>query len=150
MIVFKNTTLIHVLVTGYGHENKIVKNTMLKAHMQAELTLQLKGRICLNNVSKMGINESIRYVVLIVLKPTTAATALGSLWSDEVLLLRSPGSCGFAGGSRGRAGPPAMELKFSKAVVPNIPTKDVKVWAEVMTATNEEYHRPEGNCNPTN
>lgn len=43
-----------------------------------------------------------------------------------------------------------MALKFGKAVVPNIPTKDVKVWAEVMTATNEEYYRPEGNCNPIN
>lgn len=37
----------------------------------------------------MGINESIRYVVLIVLKPITAITASGSLWSDGALLLQS-------------------------------------------------------------
>lgn len=63
---------------------------------------------------------------------------------------RSPGSCGFAGGARGGAGPPAMGLTFIKAVVPNIPMRDVKVRAEVITATNVEYYRPEGNCNPTN
>lgn len=90
MTIFKNTALIHVLVTGYGHENKLVKKTVKKtAHMQAEFPLQWIGRICLTNVSKMGINESIRYVVLIVLKPITAITASGSLWSDGALLLQS-------------------------------------------------------------
>lgn len=122
--------------------------------MQAEFPLQCTGRICLTNVSKMGINESIRYVVLIVLKPITAATASGSLWSDGALLLWSeqcsPGSCGFAGGSRGGAGPQATGLKFIKAVVPNIPTKEVKVWVEMMTKTSVEYYRLEGNCNSTN
>lgn len=43
-----------------------------------------------------------------------------------------------------------MTLKFIKVVVPNKPMKDVQVWAEVMTATNVEYYRPEGNCNTTN
>lgn len=64
--------------------------------MKAEFPLQLKGRICLTNVSKMGINESIRYVVLIVLKPITAATASGSLWSDGALLLQSDRSAHLA------------------------------------------------------
>lgn len=57
--------------------------------MQAEFPLQLTGRICLTNVSKVGINESIRYVVLIVLKLITSATASGSLCSDGALLLQS-------------------------------------------------------------
>lgn len=64
--------------------------------MQAEFPPQLTGRICLTNASKMGINESIRYVVLIVLKPVTAASTSGSLWSDGALLLQSDTSAHLA------------------------------------------------------
>lgn len=52
-----------------------------EALTQAEFLLEHPGRICLTNVSKT-IDEPIRYVVLIVLKPITAASASGALWSD--------------------------------------------------------------------
>lgn len=94
--------------------------------MQAEFLLQLPGRICLTNVSKTGIDEPIRYVVLIVLKPVTAATASGPLWSDApagrqnglqaAAHLAAAGLQEAAGEAKGQR---AKGLEFIKDVVPN-------------------------------
>lgn len=43
MTVFKNTALIHVLVTGYGHENKTVKKTVLKPTCRQNSHPNLQG-----------------------------------------------------------------------------------------------------------
>ena len=106
--------------------------------MQAEFLLQLPGRIFL---PKTGIDEPIRYVVLIVLKPITAAS--GPLWSDvpagrqnssqAAAHLAAAGLQEAAGEAQGQQ---AKGLTFMKDVAPNVPMRAVKVLQLSLQPTN--------------
>lgn len=84
-------------------------------------------------MSKTGIDEPIRYVVLIVLKPITAATASGPLWSDApaAAVHLAARLC-----RRQQGRQRAKGLKFIKDVAPNVPMRDVKVLQSPLQPTN--------------
>lgn len=114
-----------------------------EALMPAEFLLQLPGRICLTNVSETGIDEPRRYVVLIVLKPITAATASGPLWSDAAAGRQkgSPAAAHLAAAGPQEAageaqGQRAMGLQCIKDAAPNAPRRDIKALQPSLQPTN--------------